>query len=377
MTRSETRKRYREANKLRAKDLEESGNYPPPPEKCSRVDCCAPKLVFEKRRETCGWRTVCNYCRYNNPERKEKRAAALKAWCLKNPDKVKKNNERMSEKRRTDVNAKMNSILSCAKQNGFVVIEEDLEKMKLKLCECCFYCGKSTDTELSTLDRVQSGLEYSDANTVPACKFCNFFKGVLSIDLFVHKVRRIADHMQIAEDALLATKFEAESSSRFGKHRSYGKKDKTVEIDIQDAINLWFSPCNYCGVFPAFAIDRVDSDKNYTKENVVPCCTVCNSMKKDLSLEELRFRVAKVVEHTKLWALGDFRDDDLTDAGRKKKFLKVHAGDGKYVVFPSNNLNIGGKKRLIKGDPATPREFWEQVVTPEECLQAFQNRLVG
>lgn len=67
--------------------------------------------------------------------------------------------------------------------------------------------------------------------------------------------------------------------------------------------------------------------------------------------------VAKIVEHTAHWVLGDLRDKTLVDAGRPKKFVRVDAGNGRSVVFPSNRLNLGNKRLLFKGTPATPREF--------------------
>lgn len=57
--------------------------------------------------------------------------------------------------------------------------------------------------------------------------------------------------------------------------------------------------CKYCGTppsnfktiktsiapFPYNGIDRVDSKKDYTIDNVVPCCSICNNAKSNLSLE--------------------------------------------------------------------------------------------
>lgn len=55
-------------------------------------------------------------------------------------------------------------------------------------------------------------------------------------------------------------------------------------------------PCNYCGTiggnlkktkncregFRHNGIDRVDSSKAYTKNNIVPCCGLCNRSKRDM-----------------------------------------------------------------------------------------------
>ena len=64
--------------------------------------------------------------------------------------------------------------------------------------------------------------------------------------------------------------------------------------------------CNYCGTKPILenkrkhhavflnGIDRVDSKKGYIKENVVSCCSICNSAKGILSLEEFKKWIQKI-----------------------------------------------------------------------------------
>jgi len=61
-------------------------------------------------------------------------------------------------------------------------------------------------------------------------------------------------------------------------------------------------PCYYCGVEPSQVtrypsmngvyvyngLDRVDNNKGYTIDNVVPCCKVCNRAKGTATLEEFK-----------------------------------------------------------------------------------------
>lgn len=43
---------------------------------------------------------------------------------------------------------------------------------------------------------------------------------------------------------------------------------------------LWGKPCHYCGVqMEVTGLDRKDSDKGYTADNVVPACRSCNIKK--------------------------------------------------------------------------------------------------
>ena len=51
--------------------------------------------------------------------------------------------------------------------------------------------------------------------------------------------------------------------------------------------NLWGKPCHYCGCeIKITGLDRKDSNKGYTPDNVVPCCHSCNSMKSDKPYKE-------------------------------------------------------------------------------------------
>lgn len=53
----------------------------------------------------------------------------------------------------------------------------------------------------------------------------------------------------------------------------------------EQALNLLHQDCYYCGQPKADGIDRIDSNKDYTVDNCVPCCKVCNIMKNKFSSE--------------------------------------------------------------------------------------------
>ena len=45
---------------------------------------------------------------------------------------------------------------------------------------------------------------------------------------------------------------------------------------------LWGKPCHYCGCeIEVTGLDRKDSSKGYSRDNVVPCCWDCNRKKQD------------------------------------------------------------------------------------------------
>jgi len=46
-------------------------------------------------------------------------------------------------------------------------------------------------------------------------------------------------------------------------------------------------------------LDRVDSSKHYTLDNVVPCCTVCNRAKSNLTVADFYDWIAQLTAYQK------------------------------------------------------------------------------
>lgn len=53
------------------------------------------------------------------------------------------------------------------------------------------------------------------------------------------------------------------------------------------------------GLFIYNGLDRVDSNKPHNKDNVVPCCKICNYAKRDMTIEQFKTWVLKIYKH---WA---------------------------------------------------------------------------
>ena len=76
------------------------------------------------------------------------------------------------------------------------------------------------------------------------------------------------------------------------------------------------SPCFYCGAeksnhkvtknckegFDHNGIDRIDSSKGYTPDNVVPCCKICNKAKMDMDQKDFILWIQRAANHTKAMA---------------------------------------------------------------------------
>jgi hypothetical protein len=91
-------------------------------------------------------------------------------------------------------------------------------------------------------------------------------------------------------------------------------KKKDIEFNIPEEIfySLTQQNCHYCGVEPrqihskretygAFiynGLDRIDSDLDYTVDNVVTCCKVCNYAKRVMSQMEFFNWIKRVYVHS-------------------------------------------------------------------------------
>ena len=88
-----------------------------------------------------------------------------------------------------------------------------------------------------------------------------------------------------------------------GYKRHAERRGFAWKLDREFVEGLIKQDCVYCGSSPSnlkktknsmgmgllySGIDRVDSKKDYTKDNVVPCCRICNYAKSNMSIAEFK-----------------------------------------------------------------------------------------
>jgi hypothetical protein len=99
---------------------------------------------------------------------------------------------------------------------------------------------------------------------------------------------------KISREARAANKERALADSAFGAKRVYTayktrckKSGREFTLTPEYFHKYWNSSCHYCGdKLPKIGFDRVDNDKGYTEDNVVPCCEICNKMKHVMGYDE-------------------------------------------------------------------------------------------
>lgn len=108
----------------------------------------------------------------------------------------------------------------------------------------------------------------------------------------------------------------AEHSALVSKYRDYRvgaeKRGLVWGLTLDDLLDITSKPCVYCGAPPerrpgtkyknsvdtySSGIDRVDNSEGYLLANVVPCCSWCNRVKSDNSLEVFVGQCKAVADH--------------------------------------------------------------------------------
>jgi hypothetical protein len=87
---------------------------------------------------------------------------------------------------------------------------------------------------------------------------------------------------------------------RFTSYKAAAKR-RGIEFSLtrDEFISYWGKPCSYCGdSVDKIGLDRIDSDRGYFVDNVVPCCILCNWVKMRRSAIDFISHCRRVAEHS-------------------------------------------------------------------------------
>lgn len=226
----------------------------------------------------------------------------------------------------------------------------------------------ASNDKLNGLDRVDPRGKYEDKNTVPCCGICNAMKLTFSIDEFIQGVREIVAFQKINIDEVLSQNIQRPVVLNSRMEKRTTAKGKSQDLGMSIRLDLLSSPCYLCSRCPSFGVDRVDSTKPYVIANCRGCCTTCNFMKKNASLNEFLAHIARIHAHTKMWVLGDTDNVLSTVMGTRKPIAATSIHNGHTIMFPSTGCAaniIGSTEKTITqvvNCRSTFREFqWNYV----------------
>ncbi len=102
----------------------------------------------------------------------------------------------------------------------------------------------------------------------------------------------------------------------YSQYQSSAKRrNYSFELTKEEFKHIITQPCIYCGDnlgnmktnkvgngnFKYTGIDRYDNEGGYTLENSVPCCSVCNRIKTNMSITELENQLQKIIDNKDMW----------------------------------------------------------------------------
>lgn len=79
-----------------------------------------------------------------------------------------------------------------------------------------------------------------------------------------------------------------------------GARRRGLEFNLtfEQFETFWQQPCSYCGdLIETIGLDRIDSFKGYELGNCTSCCSMCNLMKLDHSLEDWISKMESILRH--------------------------------------------------------------------------------
>lgn len=117
-------------------------------------------------------------------------------------------------------------------------------------------------------------------------------------------------------DTIRLPKGEGAFNSLYGRYKAVAHRaNRKFELTQKEFREIVSQPCHYCGREPETkcgspdsfgqyiynGIDRVDNQKGYSKDNVVPCCIQCNRAKHVLSYHEFIDMCKRIVANLSKW----------------------------------------------------------------------------
>jgi len=105
--------------------------------------------------------------------------------------------------------------------------------------------------------------------------------------------KKITDILELNRQQIRNKASKMVSSYRIKDNR----KDRCFNLDIDWVIeNILRKSCIYCGATKYIGCDRLDNIVGHTKDNVVPCCYRCNSVRNNHFTHEEMLKIGKFIK---------------------------------------------------------------------------------
>lgn len=178
------------------------------------------------------------------------------------------------------------------------------------------------------------------------------------------------DGKQRKESSVIAINTIYNGYKSKSKHRGIN-----FELGKEEFVKLIKGSCYYCGTLPnnTFStyggnqkhtlfkhngIDRTDSEKGYSVDNCVSCCSICNSAKNDLTVKQFRewvdriyrHQIIKFAEKTPATMMDELFTVNTKLWFEQEKLLAAPNGSGEADAHAKKAQELNAKRnRLIRG----------------------------
>jgi hypothetical protein len=178
------------------------------------------------------------------------------------------------------------SVLKSGARRRGKVVGISFETFQAIVQRPCRYCGETADP-IHGIDRIDNAVGYCHGNCAPSCARCNYMKHTHAEPAFVAHVAQIV-RRHLVPPSTPERETATPSSTGFTKYVARALR-KGLSFSLTRAVfdTVRRRPCHYCGGVKSMGLDRVDNARGYTTDNVVPACTTCNLMKKNMPAEDL------------------------------------------------------------------------------------------
>jgi hypothetical protein len=170
----------------------------------------------------------------------------------------------------------MDDLIKCSNCSRLPQPKEEFVNSKNRICKLCRKCREKYNRQNSTPAHKELVEKWRGDNKEKILEHCRKASNAW--------VQREKEKDTVAYNARLQAARKKCATTKLNQMKtSATKRDLLWELADEVALEMVKSPCVYCEFLDldmtVNGIDRLESSKNYTIDNCVPCCTHCNIMK--------------------------------------------------------------------------------------------------
>tara|TARA_B100000886_G_scaffold221220_3_gene153803 strand:+ start:4941 stop:6599 length:1659 start_codon:yes stop_codon:yes gene_type:complete len=295
-----------------------------------------------------------------------------------------------------------------------LISHEDIQKKLIHQKEKCFYCKTDLIIDVGnesrfipsriSLDRINNKEGYVNDNINICCELCNIGRGTMNVNLWIEIIKALQNKNEYSLDLVkygFKTRTLQEGSFpwrplyddiNIKTYKDFPEcKQVYIELIIEQNFKckithfplLFFtSYCikedHCCGSHFWGSIDRIDNDKNHTKDNIQVVCGFINRMRNSLTLDEFKNELIKR-------NLNNKNINFITPDNHNENFINNATNNinlsrnivPKYQVFKIPNLEgkkIRNEEELKSFIEKNGKDFCGEFEEHKECSQQLKLR---